>query len=1091
MDRDYLDDDQPITVLDGLLVNANDKVHGRVESFNAYVQRAVDAKLEKKDGEVMMTTKGGIRLHKNDAAFFKDSYLNIGAGNSESAFIGWGGWCFVDLDHVDDVVSCARELHMKLSKYPYYKGLQLSFRGEGIHAVFYKDPVEYSIYEYYAFVMLCYNNVFCEIDPKYIDYHNFEHHQPLLQSKFKFGFNKNFSSVKSRAALGLWSDGMEFFESVCKYDEKAQKVMQKSPLYEEFKFRAKNEIANWFGTPKVDGDRRECVEDYGGELKFVKDGMFHLSYDERFKIACCVCRIYGDGWLKVWEYVMQFQTDGKSGHNHDFYVRQFKDLANKKNIFLNRFGLKFLIDNFGLEIKDDVIHMAQNEFMYDNYKSLILNKIEPKGFHLIIAGTGTGKTEFWKKLNAETAADPLAIHDKPILVIEPYSSIVRSKYDDGESVKAVGCGVKDFDNKMLDGTKLYVTNFWHLNNDMKNYDGSEFRYVVLDESHLISKEKYRSDDLVASAKVLRRFADNTSVVLQTATATDEAAFFGDDELKIDTLKFKKDTGVSVSYEMCHFVGDWQGKESLLKKNHIKKDAFQVAALGGIARKMLAEGRKVYIYYSNIDTKLCDEFAELNRDLKIAIYHKKAHEGNERVAADMDYINTWHELGERYDVLLSSVYFGVGNDLNDDCKAACIIVGNNPWQEDVQVWGRWRKSKDIKVVNIFKKPEEERYSTDYYDTILERKRATLWNNYQDMSFRTRTLAIKGYNIQCAADTKWYAIIDLYNDWYANIDIKIRAFEKYGVKVNKQIYDYVYGYEDADEIGAFNGAVKEERKSLQQITIERILNGEEPEWNDRDNRVKNWQSAVYRFYKEDAELFKEMCDEGGGKWIRSFAKTKTINLFLRMCKMLKGDGIDAAELRCLEFFRQKMKEVDKNNGQWMDEEMGISWQYFYKSWAYVYFYHYKTINDPDWVLQGDYFDTFKNECASYLDLDPKMLAYLMDSFYKVEYPEVKDDSNLGVIDYLEKFIDANALVENKFDVDNVAANSKFGDNIIEKCVCMLRRLISDKVEKNKRDVRKRPVEIDGVEYNSIKEAAAMCKVNMRTVRRWIESGKAKLI
>ena len=106
-----------------------------------------------------------------------------------------------------------------------------------------------------------------------------------------------------------------------------------------------------------------------------------------------------------------------------------------------------------------------------------------------------------------------------------------------------------------------------------------------------------------------------------------------------------------------------------------------------------EGRKVYVYWGIGSIDKMEHYEECERLMnryKVAIFHKK-----NIGSADMEYINNEHKIG-KYDVLISSCYFGVGCDLNDEDKTAVIIVGNNPYQEDEQAIGRFRNSKDIKV-----------------------------------------------------------------------------------------------------------------------------------------------------------------------------------------------------------------------------------------------------------------------------------------------------------------------------------------------------------------------------------------------------------
>lgn len=313
-----------------------------------------------------------------------------------------------------------------------------------------------------------------------------------------------------------------------------------------------------------------------------------------------------------------------------------------------------------------------NEWMYDR-KDDIINFLE-NGVNMIISPTGTGKTEFWNQLSKNDK--------KRICVVEPFTSVVDGKYDKNTTNIAAGIG------KHIDDTSQYTaTNYLKFTMAME-HNMNKYDYLVIDESHLIGTQDYRAESLIEFIKAVNKYIElypDAIVILQTATLSNEDHMF-DIKKNINIIKNQRKF-VQIHYttsKVCCKT-DKNGYETY-ESNIIKTIMFYT-------KMYINEHRKVYIYWGSggiNNMKVIQECENNVEKLNFAIYHTR-NKGND----DMNYINDNRMIG-KYNGLMSSCYFSVGCDLNDADNAAIIIVGNNPYQEDEQVIGRFRKSKNIKV-----------------------------------------------------------------------------------------------------------------------------------------------------------------------------------------------------------------------------------------------------------------------------------------------------------------------------------------------------------------------------------------------------------
>ena len=178
-----------------------------------------------------------------------------------------------------------------------------------------------------------------------------------------------------------------------------------------------------------------------------------------------------------------------------------------------------LKSNFGFDFDDpNVFHLNENEYLYD-----ILDRIPfETGFNLLISGTGTGKTECWKKL---TEWDPLK-HERDNTAHRAHGSVI-------------------IDNEFK--ADLTVTNYNKIIK-LDVEDAEKIDYLVIDESHLMFAEPYRWDVRNKFIRKLKEISSVTKIIFQTATPAFEQALFGFDDKHIFTIKKNIKMPVTVEYK---------------------------------------------------------------------------------------------------------------------------------------------------------------------------------------------------------------------------------------------------------------------------------------------------------------------------------------------------------------------------------------------------------------------------------------------------------------------------------------------------------------------------------------------------------------
>lgn len=333
--------------------------------------------------------------------------------------------------------------------------------------------------------------------------------------------------------------------------------------------------------------------------------------------------------------------------------------------------LGILIEN--KTVDEHVFNLNENEYLYD-----VINKIKFNiGFNLLVAGTGYGKTEVWKKLADKSDVTGKSINN--VLVCEPRNSIIMSKYIDEQYEQVYG-------NMVFPTTPngLVVTNYDKLikSSITKNFDWfANFDFFVIDESHLLFSESYRDNTINKFIDLLINIKDKTRIIFQTATPTDENDMFNISKDNIYYVNKSTDKKVKIEYIDCY--GDLLYNAEVIAKNALDSKKYD----------------KVFIY-NGTGSVISDEALKKNLVGKynVLVYHRKS-----QFKDTMKLFDEQHKMKINYgikevdyDIFIASTAASVGIDINDECSVLVIIIGNITFEEEMQVAGRFRKCKDMGI-----------------------------------------------------------------------------------------------------------------------------------------------------------------------------------------------------------------------------------------------------------------------------------------------------------------------------------------------------------------------------------------------------------
>lgn len=764
----------------------------------------------------------------------------------------------------------------------------------------------------------------------------------------------------------------------------------------------------------------------------------------------------------------------------------------------NRYVINFLNTYCGFNIKyktytrDEiyehctVYNLKDNEYLSDYWEN-ILNEINDiNGIYMCISPTGSGKTKTHIDINDKIRENLNnnfifnSIVEKPVLCTEPYKSILESKFD--KETTEIITGSRHFDKGIKTGT-LYVTNYIHFVMDLEIEDVMNFRYLIIDESHLITKEEFRSGQLIDFAKKLIEFSNYCIIILQTATPMDESKVFGG-MIKRYFKLIKKDKR-HITYNYLNYNSD---------------DRFSLDTLYGLIRNNISNNIKTYVYQPNISLDKCKGLANLFKDIDVCIFHKRlkdnckgkdndSKEYKEYVKYGMLQLEKSHRL-DNYMLLISSVYFGVGNDIDDEVdEACCIIIGNRTWQEDVQVFGRWRNANKIIVNEIVGNVNNGDIYENLpnYNEMLRYKIKNIKYNFNDVTNKKNSIVVrdKVYQIQDEKDIPLWACISICEDFHRNKNEKDRNLVNYVDEYNGNIDEFEYSLDTVEESKKFFKNLSNERLNIKKEIIKQLVTGHEKDIEYLNvPKLDTWIKIVKRLYiligKDEFELLlNKIC---------GYQMMYSLDVFNDILSNYLNDRLDYGEIAAFEYYR-KTDDIRQ---------------------SFMIWYFCQSIDEDDYKIMGNWFFKFKWKAHCYKNIPNSLIDYLYsdvklnvkknkinalkttEEFLNISLQDEINKINNEVVEsydpagHIKKFKNTfktvdqiNKMIDKYEDEDKKDNKIKAGKNT--KTI-----YITDKINQSRINLLDKYNLKIGQVFTSCTELSAYIGKSMKTVTEWMKKG-----
>lgn len=431
----------------------------------------------------------------------------------------------------------------------------------------------------------------------------------------------------------------------------------------------------WFSNETTIETTPEISISYVGDIKNIKNKR-HYKHKDRWRLANTLVKLYGlsDGYKclraicskdtgdhELYSICRTAATHSKPidswainllNKNHGFAIKA--NIDNIDNVENHKETSSELLFSAMHELNNPLIirestnkvykfNLNSNQYLSDIKKDILnnLGKIS-----LLEAGPGLGKTEFIKELVSKDK--------KRILFIMPFTSTIKAKTESNTDDWEYAYGNKQVNlNTSKNGLCITIDKFSKLN--IMDIAISNFKYIVIDESHLLFQSEYRPImsrviDMIAHLEI--------PIILMSGTPSGELTFFPD---SIHIQVYKEDLRKKVfKVYIADTIGDllgWLGK-------HMADD--------------IASGKKVFFptnrgtqYFNQIVASvnwfLETEHSRFEGEEVKAAYYKKSNIGEDF----MDSINFKKTVGE-IELLGSSQYMSVGVDILDKYNFSIYI-----------------------------------------------------------------------------------------------------------------------------------------------------------------------------------------------------------------------------------------------------------------------------------------------------------------------------------------------------------------------------------------------------------------------------------
>jgi len=631
------------------------------------------------------------------------------------AFDTWNGLQIIDLDIKDEKISDSLKpvIFNELKKYSWFLGICKSASGKSLHVWTKITPisterenlrVEYLCnfrhkYSYVYIVLTKYAKSFGYVEEKIEEFMDMAMAKPqqgiFITSDQSPLVNTNFQDLRLDVNFETAFDlGVESVDWIAHPSLKA--IFSKLEWFNRESFNPKTDVNLTDVSNVTDRDPS-------------KNKRKHYKHLQRWQLANTLTNIYG--FDKALQYMLEIcentpykelRGDVKTADIHNkpmsmWAIRQLNKyhgfnikVENAEELFDDQ--TSEMVENINkIDITTDsrinvennpnkvVFNIKHNQYLSHIKDDIVENLSQ---ITLLEAGAGYGKTEMIKSLK-----------DKTCLIL-PFTSTIKSKIEKSEVTEdwLYYYGNKRPTLEELLGNhnmSMTIDKFSRLN--VMELDQADFKYIVLDESHLLFTSSYRD----VMAPTIQRLANcKAKVILMTGTPTGELVFFPD----IKHIKVIKEDNRVKTFDIHRC---YSKEEQTMEMCRCMADDIK----NGI--KILFPTNNGNVYFEQI-TGVIQRILEkdgFGRQIN-KFYYKKSNYGED----SMDNINYDKTIGNN-DIIFCTTYLSVGVDICDRYKFS--VYFNEPWiPQDIEQFANRLRNNDLYVKLFLPKMDSDGFPINY-------------------------------------------------------------------------------------------------------------------------------------------------------------------------------------------------------------------------------------------------------------------------------------------------------------------------------------------------------------------------------------------
>lgn len=752
-----------------------------------------------------------------------------------NSYSTWNGFQIIDLDIKSEELSLKLKplIFQELSKYRWFLGVYLSASHRGLHIWTKIMPISLDIQnkkiEYFCNFRHKYSYVYIVLNKyakrlgyskddilQYMDmamakpqqgsFISYDEH-PLMNTGFQdLRLDANFESA--------FDTGVESIDWISHPD--LRNIFAKLEWFANDNFDDENNI-------NVSG-----IENIEERNMSKSKGRKHYKHAQRWQIANTLNALYGEE--RAFELIVQICKDTSPRelrgdvhtaaiHNKPVSIWAIKELNTQHG-----FNIKIKDDNdvykrekqqIEQQINDESDQGSDPTYILNNNKAQTILKIKHNQYlgdirdeiiqnlahiTLLEAGAGYGKTEMIKSLKAKT------------LLVLPFTSTIKAKIESSETTKDwmyfYGNKRPQLDDLVGEQSMaMTLDKFSRLN--VMELDQSDFKYIVIDESHLLFTSSYRN----VMSPVIQRLANcKAKIIMMTGTPTGEMLFFPN----IRHIKVIKEDFREKRFElhMCP-----------TKTEQLIEMCRMMAQDIHDGKKILFPTNKGNLYFEQV-TGIIQQFLnmmKINHKLR-SFYYKKSNYGDD----SMDTININKSIGNN-DIIFCTTYLSVGVDICDDYTFS--VYFNEPWiAQDIEQFANRLRNNDLYIKMFLPKRDSMGIPINYYytqpldlsfnraDLLLTRDLIRTCNdmlerNEEEMMYNpliNSVLTTNGYLKYDENDCKYYVdettyklkvFEERYSDYSKQLQVLLNNIKYYGYIVEIKDHNKEIEPEKVEEVNEY--------------------------------------------------------------------------------------------------------------------------------------------------------------------------------------------------------------------------------------------------------------------------------------------------